>query len=444
MKILSKSIILISLMMALLRSEFSVLYPDSLKKALKHSKLNFNIFDFGIIPYGKTIYGEVVLSQPADACSNVSHSKSDLPNNAIVLIERGSCHFSVKLKNYQDLGAIMVIVYDVKPDSNAMSIFPVEKTDNIMHQLKIPGVIISGEFGSKIKEEITRGNNVGLSLNFKLRHSISKANLNVILSVDSYHSYVFMDKFNAIAKPLSSLIDLKIEYRVQKRTLNELVEGNCVKSKNNQFCIESLSRLDPIKNKLIRESIFQKCIFSQNPNFFYSYLKSVGESCFDRSSNPIDNFLDCSDKLKNDHNVSLKCDINDNSDLIDKFNVSHLCKMHSTIQYSPIIFINERYFKGDFLNIEELLKRICLTFENIPEQCSSYLNVIDESSVSLTKILLYSISVCSFILVICLILSYIVYKRIFRKRFGSKLKTEINRALAEYYSNEEEKDGIDS
>ena len=125
----------------------------------------FNTTDSVPIPAAPNgIVGDLVhyTNAPNPAPSNALgvHNACVPPTNAfdiinkIVLLRRGNCNFSVKVKNAQDAGATAVIVYDTVPNNPRLpSMFSAAPTIGIT----IPAIFISKEKGEALVAEMLNG-----------------------------------------------------------------------------------------------------------------------------------------------------------------------------------------------------------------------------------------------------------------------------------------------
>jgi len=109
---------------------------------------------FALNPGGTTsqITGAVVAASPADACSPVSTAVS----GKIALIDRGTCNFSVKVKNAQNAGAIGAVIANISSSTNMPIMGGADST------VAIPAVLISFNDGNTLKGQLGAGLNVSL------------------------------------------------------------------------------------------------------------------------------------------------------------------------------------------------------------------------------------------------------------------------------------------
>ena len=77
---------------------------------------HFTIANFGHVPWGRTLMGNIVLSDPIDACSPLNALNHDWYTDSIPIIaaKRGGCSFVTKANNVQLAGGKMLLVIDDK------------------------------------------------------------------------------------------------------------------------------------------------------------------------------------------------------------------------------------------------------------------------------------------------------------------------------------------
>jgi MYXO-CTERM domain-containing protein len=98
--------------------------------------------------------GDVVYAQPNTACSALTNAAAVA--GKIALIDRGTCTFTVKVKNAQNAGAIGVLAAN-----NTTGIINMGGTDST---ITIPALSILQSDGNAIKTELTNGNTVNVRL----------------------------------------------------------------------------------------------------------------------------------------------------------------------------------------------------------------------------------------------------------------------------------------
>lgn len=98
------------------------------------------------------VTGSVATTSPADACSAVSSAVA----GKIALIDRGTCNFTVKVKNAQNAGAIGAVIANIASSTNMPIMGGADST------VAIPAVLISFNDGNTLKGQLGSGLNVSL------------------------------------------------------------------------------------------------------------------------------------------------------------------------------------------------------------------------------------------------------------------------------------------
>lgn len=98
------------------------------------------------------ITGNVAATSPADGCLAVSAAVS----GKIALIDRGSCNFTVKVKNAQNAGAIGAIIANLSSSATIPAMGGADST------VAIPAVLVSFNDGAALKGQLGSGLNVSL------------------------------------------------------------------------------------------------------------------------------------------------------------------------------------------------------------------------------------------------------------------------------------------
>lgn len=101
------------------------------------------------------VTGNVSIANVTDGCTPLTVGSMV---GKIGLIERGSCNFTVKVKNAQDAGAIAAIVYNAASSTTFTSMGGTDST------ITIPSVLIENSEGNYIKSLINSGGTVNVTL----------------------------------------------------------------------------------------------------------------------------------------------------------------------------------------------------------------------------------------------------------------------------------------
>lgn len=102
------------------------------------------------------VTGDVALSPVLDGCTALPAGSL---TNKIGLVERGTCSFTIKVKNLQDAGAKAAVVYNNQ--ANGSTIGNMGGTDTT---ITIPSVLITYDEGEYIKSQLTASTTVNVTL----------------------------------------------------------------------------------------------------------------------------------------------------------------------------------------------------------------------------------------------------------------------------------------
>lgn len=114
------------------------------------NSIEYTLSNFGEIPYGETIIGQIYLPKNPELCSTNNEPSvisKDPTTKSILLVKRGTCKFTQKVINAQNLGADIIIIYDNNEGSTPSIIM---KNDGHGHLAEIPSLFISNSHGKKL------------------------------------------------------------------------------------------------------------------------------------------------------------------------------------------------------------------------------------------------------------------------------------------------------
>lgn len=118
----------------------------------RFSKLiEYTLSNFGEIPYGEVIIGQIKVPNKELLCSieGESYINNKDPNTRVImLVKRGECKFTEKVINAQNLGADLILIYDDHPGDTPSVIM---KNDGHGHLAQIPSLFISNKDGENLK-----------------------------------------------------------------------------------------------------------------------------------------------------------------------------------------------------------------------------------------------------------------------------------------------------
>jgi hypothetical protein len=456
--------VVLSILISMAHSKIHIWEPKSLQAMYAHADIPYSVMNFGTIPYGHSIYGTVFKASPYNSCSELSPLKWDKNyGTLIMLVERGGCNFSEKVLNAQKIGAGLVLIAD-NTNEDVHKIFPVERTKEMLDKVHIASALISKAEADNFLSAMEAPNNnsnphggshgiVELAMHFDLTKVHGLANIKIILQVDDYRSYDLIQDFFEIYSNFHKHLNLKIHFKIFLNADFYFSDDDCIKVNNDKFCVGK-SFGDEKKNLgLPIETMRQLCLKNFDIIQYLSYAKAIRNTCFDANRQVVDDFKECTSNVYNSvvktatRNKIEKCITPDDPENSKALKGNHDEVKYLLINYSPLIFINGFYYKGNFDDLNHLFETICNSFEVPPTECNSltnFANASDMNSVSLVRFITISIGFCISTVIVAVILFYIIYKKKIKKRFNFELNDKINEALAKFYSEEDDQSNNES
>lgn len=304
---------------------------------------------------------------------------------------------------------------------------------------------------------------IQISMSFHFLKESFIAKMMFMLQVDNYDSYKLTNNFKEYIALLQNDMSFKVHYKVFKNTpLNSsgYIANNDVQATKNVTYIGSNYYFVVKDNtfekneKLFLETLRQMCINTLSQSIYFDYMQRIQQNCFegpdkDGNFNAVNDFTSCTDEIysnlvehkeptKNKEILActdLEGDISreildDNEDLIQFY----------MLNYTPLIFINNHLYKGNFEDTLHLVESLCMTFEEPPSQCSKLEIFTEYQNFSSSSLLNYFLNTLMYLLilfVVVVVVFYVYYKRKMKKKIDSELQTKINSAIMKYYGKPE-------
>ena len=309
---------------------------------------------------------------------------------------------------------------------------------------------------------------VQISMSFHFLQESFIAKMMFMLQVDNYDSYKLLNNFKGYINILENDMSFKVHYKVFKNTpLNssgyvsnndsQAMKGVTYVGNNFYFVVKD--NTFEKQEDLFNESLRQMCLNYISGSLYFDYMGQMQKKCFegpnpDGNFAPVSKFVECADNIYEDlventnkvkHREVLSCMdlegelsrelLDNNEDLIQFY----------MLNYTPLIFINNHLYKGNFEDTLHLVESLCMTFEEPPVECSK-LEIFTEyqnfSSTSLWKFFVKTLFYLLIGFIVVIIVFYIYYKRKMKKKMDSELQTKINAAILKYYGKPETETGI--
>lgn len=432
-----------------LRDKFTQKYPN---RAIPASLGNF-----GNPPYGSSLIGTLFRpSRPneQDGCSvltPIPFNQEDPDHNSspILLLDRGTCAFVIKVRHAEDIGARLVLIVNDQ-DSDIESII---MTDNgLGGNLKIPAYLISKEDGQTLKEALLNPdytNHINLAVTFDIKKSSNKIKAWVYTSSTSPESRKLMTELAPYIEKFS-IKQLDFAHHFVLWFCPECEIGDY--KNENKDCISGgrYCFLDPDEKNdqingrnVMMEDLRLMCLFNltakHNYSKYFKYLvrysdKCIGDLLFSEK---------CSKEVVESLGVKFKAvekcvkeTFDGEKFELDDNHVMRMEKKHNIenfIPFAPAVVINDQVYKGD-LEADAIFRAFCAAYGwgKEPEFCGGSKDGSgnrDRGREGRTGWVVVAVVVL--LLMIVAILA--VYKAVVRNDLNRDMKLQVNTAVAQYF-----------
>lgn len=430
------------------QEEIHIWEPASLRALYSNTTLPYTIANFGTVPYGHSIYGTVFKSFPLDGCSDISPVPWDKNHGTLILfLERGNCHFAEKVLNAQKMGAGLVIMGDTS-DDDIRKIMPIEKTAEILNRINIPSILIgkrdADNFKAVFDDPSVTDKTISFAINFALIKRNDRADLKMILQVDDFRSYDAIVAFHPYYKKFKANIDLKVHYKLFKNLPFLFDTENCLVLTKDSYCVIN-SNSGKKTPGLLTETLRQICLEDIDLDTYVNYMKEVRSKCFAKDGELLPDFGKCSQENGNGVLTEAQRDtlthcVAPNSEKIQTLLENNNEKIkYNLINYSPLIFINGYFYRGNYQDSHHLTEAFCNSFESPPSGCEkleAFQQWKDSSSVGIFRFVILTILFGGAFVFVTIAVFYFYYRKRMSAQFGVELNQKINEALSKYYPNE--------
>lgn len=416
--------------------------PKALRTKYSKSPLPYSVMNFGMVPYGHSIYGTVFKAEPVNACVPLKAPEWDKNRGTLImLVARGGCNFSEKVLHSQDVGAGFVIITDDK-EEDVRGVLGIETSKKILDKIKIPGIMISKDDGATFWEAI-KTESIELAVNFAMVPSKKTAELRAMVQVDSVRCYELLDKLLGKIKKFEDNVHLQINFKIVKDL--EMPEENCMTSDEHRYCFPKSD--DHLPVDLPRETLRQMCILSQGVKEFAKYVRQIRKDCLQHNSPNRSRFGDCLEESRHKVFKSKQLEEQETCSKLDSIKAKTLLKnsfdfsQFSAIHYTPIIHVNGLHYKGNYDDVDHVFESVCNSFDSPPPRCSElagFRELEEMNAKSLKKFITFALVFVCLASIFAVIIFYLLYSRSITRTFNFELNDKINEALAEYHGKEAE------
>lgn len=410
--------------------------PDFVKWVDGHSGYldEYALADFGYIPYGRTLYGEVQIADPHTACSPLTNQESSnsFEGHSIVVADRGGCHYVTKTQNAQLAGANLLIVVDNKIDTDYSTY--VMSDDGHGLEINIPTILVHMKFGEKIREFAATNQSVTISVTFDDPPQNDQVDLEIWLTNTNNASIIFLQEIKPWIEKIYDQLSFKPHYPIYNST--DPKDPNCVA--NGKYCSPDPDGDGPLTGQdIIREDLRQLALFyGWSPFDWWTYVTSIDPSCVatikmhDCAMNIITNQMRIGIREFITKQLLLSGSNPNDNDLLAK----EAAAKRSHIS-SPGVVINGMTYRGNVEPVSHVFAAICEGFSESPESCETY----KESTKSVPIIhrkrsVKYILAICIVGLIFFAFFLFCCYKRYLKKQIAKELSLKANTAVSEYFA----------
>lgn len=430
------------------QEEIHIWEPASLRALYSNATLTYTIANFGTVPYGHSIYGTVFKAFPADGCSEIHAVPWDKNQGTlIVFVDRGNCHFAEKVLNAQRMGAGLVIMGDTS-DEDVRKIMPIEKTAEILNRITIPSILIAKKDADNFKavfdDPTSTDKAITFAINFALIKRNDKADLKMILQADDFRSYDAIAAFYPYYQIFRNSLDLKVHYKVFKNLPFLSDTENCLTVGSDFYCVINSN---PGKKTpgLLNETLRQICLQDLDLDQYIRYVRETRAKCFAKDGEILPEFDKCAKEagertLNDTTRPALDTCASASSNRVWTLLENNNDKIkYNLINYSPLIFINGYFYRGNYQDSHHLTEAFCNSFEVPPAGCEKlevFQQFKDYASIGIGRFVVMTVLFGSVFVVLSIVVFYFFYRKRMSSQFGVELNQRISEALSKYYPSE--------
>lgn len=346
-----------------------------------------SIANFGLIPYGHTIIGDLKFVETNDqGCDSYGTSLDSTDSSApIIIARRGSCSFVQKARNIEHSGGKLAIIVDEIDNEEPDDIIMVD--DGTGNGIQIPTIMISKTDGEKLIEEYLKivGNSgyIKLKTTFEINRPDDRVEYDIWFSSSNDRGLDFIRDFMPYHNRLGDKVQMTPRYFTWscENCDESITDIDCVCG--GKYCAIDESNYNVEGQDIIHENLRQKCIYSNSKQNgrgdadWWAYVTKAHSRCYD------DFTEDCSKEIHNvlglDYSVTENC-VNmtfsaenhlegDNAVL----NVEAQKWDEHGAHYIPSVIINFVAYRG-VLDPENVFAAICNGFKDVQEECKAYVD----------------------------------------------------------------------
>ena len=468
---MSLKIIFISLLisLSLSTSEIRIISPKNLDLQLKSQPIDMEFSSFGKNPSNFHVRGQIYLSndENSTACDPLNmtlisdeENEEKIDKFPILLIKRGGCSFTTKVRNAQNIGASMVFIADNKHENIHSIIMADDGTGN---DIVIPSAMISYEDGNTIIKYMNDNKNelIIVDANFGVvedenKNDVKNVTFEFFFSSSEVRAYEFLRNVSEYLNVFGEQIIFIPHYVTHRSPFYDKSNTNPIENcvSFGKYCyFPKETTVEKDGRNIVIEDVRQKCMYNLSVNKnkisnYFKYMNSFYENCLNVEDNKRIN-EECSqialvnagftqDYLNNcvkesffsnKYNLAEMIE-NDNSLLANDYSIQN----DYILTTFPAVSINKKRIKGA-IKESVVISKICEEVEKKPNFCWNN-EIVSKKGMSFSSIFFI---ICFFILInviIFILCRNYIQKRVYERVNNSEIDIDgrINNVIANYFS----------
>ena len=468
---MSLKIIFISLLisLSLSTSEIRIISPKNLDLQLKSQPIDMEFSSFGKNPSNFHVRGQIYLSndENSTACDPLNmtlisdeENEEKIDKFPILLIKRGGCSFTTKVRNAQNIGASMVFIADNKHENIHSIIMADDGTGN---DIVIPSAMISYEDGNTIIKYMNENKNelIIVDANFGVvedenKNDVKNVTFEFFFSSSEVRAYEFLRNVSEYLNDFGEQIIFIPHYVTHRSPFYDKSNTNPIENcvSFGKYCyFPKETTVEKDGRNIVIEDVRQKCMYNLSVNKnkisnYFKYMNSFYENCLNVEDNKRIN-EECSqialvnagftqDYLNNcvkesffsnKYNLAEMIE-NDNSLLANDYSIQN----DYILTTFPAVSINKKRIKGA-IKESVVISKICEEVEKKPNFCLNN-GIVSKKGMSFSSIFFI---ICFFILInviIFILCRNYIQKRVYERVNNSEIDIDgrINNVIANYFS----------
>lgn len=430
-----------------------VYHPTKLRNEIDQytGEIKSSLANFGLVHYGHSIIGRVWFDDKnSDGCKDFDFEVDgtgdpDADPSPIVMVMRGNCPFTQKVRNVEHAGGRLAIVVDDKDNENPENIIMVD--DGSGNGIRIPAILIGKTDGRKVLKymEDDKGTHtdihVALMASFDIVHPDNRVEWDFWYSSSNEKALEFLRGYRENQHKLGdkTLFTPHFSFWSCVECDNKLKRDMCFG--DGKYCAIDTKNSKLTGQEILEEDLRQKCLYKKltmnkykKEDLFWDYIEIVLTNCYNGINE------DCSKQahteLELDFKVTQACvnkSFSNNKDRSNSKNSLFDEEIEYEKNYGPHFFpaavINNVTYRG-ILEPENFFSAICEGFKDKPKECKSSTS----STTIIEGINTFTLLMIIFALVIINIGIIICYKRYAKKEMDDKIDMHINSAVSQYFA----------